>query len=276
MTTLTKVAFVLLGCFFIGSCKSEKGKHEAAKPPRPVLTAIATPVSGVDIGFAGTIQPRYQTDRGFQVLGRLVTRDVSVGDAVVAGQLLASIDPNVFELAVKSSIGELAKTQSLLKNAVGAAGRLGILNEKKIVSNADFEAAQQARDAAAAQVQQAEANLAKAREQLQFTKLTADVAGVVTGVDIQVGQTVTAGKSVMTIARMDVRDAVVDMPAASLRELKIGAPFAIRLQIDPSFVVTGKLREIPGWRPVHLRRQLAGDQPSHQRSLLSAGGRRNN
>jgi RND family efflux transporter MFP subunit len=93
-------------------------------------------------------------------------------------------------------------------------------------------------------VKQAQANLDKAREQRSYATLTADEAGVITSVNAEVGQTVTTGQKVMTIARTDIREAVVDIPDATARALRQGEPFAIRLQADPSIATTGKLREI--------------------------------
>ena len=56
----------------------------------------------------------------------------------------------------------------------------------------------------------AQANLAKAIEQLGYAELKADFAGVVTAVEAEVGQVVSAGQSVVTVARPDIREAVVD------------------------------------------------------------------
>ena len=51
----------------------------------------------------GTVQPRYETNLGFRVLGRLIARPVNVGDLVAEGQTIAAIDPTALELAVRSA-----------------------------------------------------------------------------------------------------------------------------------------------------------------------------
>jgi RND family efflux transporter MFP subunit len=239
-------AWVLAGSLLglaslLGGCNSQT---KAPAPVRPVLTMMAEPAGARAVSFSGTIQPRYQTELGFRVLGRIVARNVGVGDLVKPGQILAQLDPVVLDLAVRSSEAELAKAQSQLSNAAAAETRGATLFERKVTTQADFDALKQAREAAAASVQQAEANLAKAREQRGYAMLSSDLDGVVTTTDAEVGQTVSPGQRVMTLARTDARDAVVDLPEEVTQSLAAGAPFAIELQADPSIKTTGKVREI--------------------------------
>lgn len=227
----------------LAGCTSDADEAKE-RLPRPVASVVLRPLEDQPIGFAGTIQPRFQTDRGFRVLGRLVARRVDVGDVVAPGQVLAQIDPQLLDFAVRASEADLAKAQAQLANAAAAEGRISALFAKQVANQADFDSARQALEAASAGVKQAQANLAKAREQRSYATLTADEAGVVTSVDAEIGQTVAAGKKVMTVARTDIREAVVDIPDATARSLGPGEPFAIRLQADPSISASGKLREI--------------------------------
>ncbi|TGV64197.1 efflux transporter periplasmic adaptor subunit, partial [Mesorhizobium sp. M00.F.Ca.ET.158.01.1.1] len=75
-----------------------------------------------------------------------------------------------------------------------------------------FDAAQQARKAAEASVERAKASLAKSQEQLGYARLFSDFDGVVTAVGAEVGQTVSPGQTIVTVARSDLREAVVDIP----------------------------------------------------------------
>lgn len=228
----------------LAGCNAEGERAKTAKSLRPVVSAIVKAQEDQATGFAGTIQPRFQTERGFRVLGRLVSRRVDVGDVVAPGQVLAQIDPLLLDLAVRTSEADLAKAQAQLANAAAAEGRRSTLFAKRIVTQADFDSARQALEAATASVKQAEANLVKAREQRNYATLIADAAGVVTSVDAEIGQMVATGKKVMTIARTDIREAVVDIPDAAARSLTPGNLFIVRLQADFSVTATGKVREI--------------------------------
>ena len=59
----------------------------------------------------GTVEPRFKTNLGFRVLGRLIARPVNVGDLVEQGQTVAAIDPTALELAVRSAKADLSKAR---------------------------------------------------------------------------------------------------------------------------------------------------------------------
>jgi RND family efflux transporter MFP subunit len=222
----------------------EQKSEDVPVPIRPVLSIIAETGSGQALGFAGVVEPRYEAELGFQVLGRMIARDVNVGDLVSEGQRLAALDPISAELAVEIAESDLASAEAQLANALASEGRVQTLLQDKTATEADFEAAQQARESAQSAKESAEANLAKAREQLSYTVLNANFGGVVTAVGAEVGQTVSAGAAVVTIARPDIREAVVDVPETAEALVRKGAKFNVALQIDPTFSVEGTVREV--------------------------------
>jgi membrane fusion protein, multidrug efflux system len=236
--------FAIAGLVVTTGCSRETAKNEPAPVVRPVLSVVVKPANDLQIGFAGTVQPQYQTERGFRLIGRIIARYVFVGDVVEQGQPLARIDPLPYELLLRSSEADLAKAKSQLENSTGAEARSSNLRAKEVVSQSELDTKQQARSAAEASVQQAQANLDKAREQIRYTTLSADGDGVVTSTDADVGQIVSPGKKVMTLARLDIREAVVDLPENVTRFLVVGSPFDIGLQADTSIKTTGKVREI--------------------------------
>ena len=68
-------------------------RREAAPAPliRPVLSIIVAPEAAGGAAFAGTVEARYESILGFQVLGRMIARDVNVGDQVKQGARLAAL-----------------------------------------------------------------------------------------------------------------------------------------------------------------------------------------
>jgi RND family efflux transporter MFP subunit len=225
----------------LASCGKDPPPPE---PVRPVLSVVVDPGAARSLGFTGTIEPRYRVSLGFRLLGRMVLREVEVGDQIRAGARLAAIDAVALELAVRSAVADLAGARAQLVNATGVEARQRILTERNVVATAQLESAQQAQASAEAAVQRAEANLAKANEQLGYAQLQSDTDGVVTAVDAQVGQVVQPGQSVVTVARPDIREAVVDLPEEVAGALRPGAPFDIALQLDPRIRIAGQVREI--------------------------------
>lgn len=222
-------------------------EQKSDAPPeqiRPLLSAVIQPQAAATLKLAGIVQPRVQTDLGFRVLGRLIARDVGVGDVVVKGQVVAAIDPLSLQLAVRSAQADLSNSQAQLANASTTAQRQQALADAKSGSEAALESAQQAEKTASAAVAKAQANLSKAEEQLGYAQLQAEFDGVVTATSAEVGQVVSAGNTVLTVAQPDLRDVVVDIPESDMQGLKMGSPFEITLQLDTNIRASGTVREI--------------------------------
>lgn len=227
----------------LGGCHDEA---EPAPPPvRPVLFTVAKPVDVVTFGpFAGFVAPRYQSEIGFQIAGRMAARDVTVGDLVRKGQRIAALDPVVTRFALTRAEADLADAQAQAENAVATEARRRKLLAGGNVTQAQFDTATASRDTAQARVVQAQANLQKARDQMSYMELRADFDGVVTVRSAEVGQVLSAGQAVITIARPEEREAVVDIPEGLVASMPRDALFTVALQSAPDLTVTGKVREI--------------------------------
>lgn len=214
------------------------------QPIRPVLSVIAEPRPQQRLTIAGTVQPQIRTDMSFRVLGRVIARDVRVGDRVAKNQLLAAIDPTQLELAVRAARADLVSAQAQLVNAQATETRQRALLESRTATEATFETAEQAREAAQASAARAAASLAKAQEQLGYARILAEFDGVVTAIGAEVGQVASPGMAVVSIARPDLRDAVVDVPDGIGGQLAVGTRFDVVLQVNPALKVRGEVREI--------------------------------
>jgi len=226
----------------LAACSEDK--KETSAPVRPVLWTTVVLQNPGATTFAGTIEPQLTANLGFQALGRIVSRDVNLGDIVVKGQKLAELDDVSADLALKIADSDLISARAQQTNALATAQRQESLLERKAVAESDVDTARQARDSADAAVLKAQANVDKAREQLGYTILTATFDGVVTDVSAEVGQTVSPGMVVLTIAEPNLRDAVVDVPDGLDEAFKPGAAFAVAMQANRTVSATGKVREV--------------------------------
>ena len=196
-----RVGVAVALCAAVAGCKDEVA---APAPVRPVMSVIVSSAEARNVVIVGTVQPQIKTDFSFRTLGRLIARPVNVGDTVREGETLAAIDPAALELAVRSASAELSKSQAQLANASGTEDRQRTLLEKNVTSKATFETAEQATAAAQSTLVRAQSNLTKAREQLGYAQLKSDFSGVVTFVGAEIGQVVSPGQTVVTIARPDI------------------------------------------------------------------------
>ncbi|MBH5400671.1 efflux RND transporter periplasmic adaptor subunit [Bradyrhizobium sp. CNPSo 4010] len=235
------IAGALAAALLLSGCQQETS---APEPVRPVLSMLARPNSGDSAVAVGVVEPRYKTNLGFRVLGRLTSRPVYVGDMVQEGQIIATVDPTALDLAVRAARAQLAKAEAQLATAKATEQRQRTLITSDATTRQTLDNAEQARAGAEASVAQEQANLTKAIEQLGYAKVKADFGGVVTAVGAEVGQVVSPGQTVVTVARPDIREAVVDIGDDFPVPLEVGLPFTVGLQLLPAIQVEGRIREI--------------------------------
>ena len=232
---------VCLAALALAACS----KPAAETPPaRPVLSTLAAETTVDPLRLAGVVSARMETPFSFRVLGRLTARPVNIGDLVTKDQTLAAIDPVALQLGVRSAEADLASAEAQLANALGVAERQTTLLKTNTTTQAQVDAAEQARAFTLAGQTRARAALAKANEVLGYSVLKADFAGVVTNTGAEVGQTVSPGQMVVDIADPALRDAVIDAPDAAAATLAIGDAFEVAAQLDPTVRVGGMVREI--------------------------------
>ena len=223
-------AVLLASLLALGGCKPEA---EEAAPVRPVLTVEAKVRTSETLGpFAGSIQPRYSTDYSFRLFGRMVSRPVNIGSIVQQGDELATADPAMQIQLVRNAEAAVASAEAQLVNASAEEARQRPLAERNITPQAQFDSLVQARETAAANLIRARTSLHRAQDQLAYTRLVADFAGIVTAVYLDAGQVVNAGQKIMTIARPEIREAVIAVPPALADQLAAGAKFDTSVELD--------------------------------------------
>lgn len=230
------MAATLVGC--------RPAEEAEPAPVRPVLYTVARTIDTAVFGpFAGVIEPRYKSEIGFQVAGRMIAREVTVGDAVKKGQRIAALDPVVARFSMTRAEADLADAQAQFENANATEARRRRLMTGGTVTQAQLDGAVASRDTAQARLSQAQASLQKARDQIGYTELRADFDGVVMVRSAEVGQVLSAGQAVMTLARPEEREAVVDIPENLVGAMPGDGIFTVALQSAPGVTATGKVRE---------------------------------
>jgi len=240
MRMLRAVGLSLLA--LAAACGDEHSEN--APIVRPVLSTIVQPRSQAVQSYAGSIEPQVSASLAFRLLGRVVSRNVDIGDSVKKGVAIASLDAATLQLQVQAARADVSSAQAQFANAAASEERQRSLLESKNTPQSVYDAAMQARQTAQAGVEQAQAALAKAQEQLGYAQLFSDFDGIVTAVGAEVGQIVAAGQSIVTVARSDMRDAVVDMPEQDAVLLKTGEVFQVDLQSAAGIEARAQVREI--------------------------------
>lgn len=230
------IATVVAGC----------DKKEAQDPPaRPVRTVtIERGVDGETISLTGQIRAKDEVSLAFRVDGRMIDRPVNVGDALKAGQLVARLDPQNQQNALRSAQANLTSAEALLTQARLTYGRHQELLRDGWTPRAKFDEAQQAFLTAQAQVDSAQAQVHIAENQLSYTALFADAAGAVTAEGAEPGEVVHAGQMMVQLARQGGRDAVFDVPEQLIRTGPRDPVVQLALTNDPTVRAIGRVREV--------------------------------
>jgi RND family efflux transporter MFP subunit len=227
---------VLAAIAGLGSCRDEA--RQEPDPVRPVLSVIAVERTTDTLGpFAGTIEPRYKTDLGFRIFGRMVARFVDVGSVVKKGEELAALDPALQEAGVRNARAAVANAQAQYNNAEAEEVRQRDLVQRNYTPPAEFELVERNRQTAGANLKRAQAQLTKQRDLLSFTRLVADFDGVVTGRYAEPGQVLNPGQKVLTLARPGIREAVIAVPSSLAEVLAHPNDLAITVELDQTLSI---------------------------------------
>ena len=239
---MKRLTSVLLGSLLLAGCGKEESPPE---PVRPVVSVEVQAESMQEFGrFAGNIQARYESVLGFRVPGRIARRDVDVGSEVKKGALLATLDPTDQQNTVRAREGDLAQVEAQWINAQANARRQQELFDRGVGAQAGLDVALTDLKTASSSREQARAAAEQAKDQLSYSELRSDHDAVITDWKAEAGQVVTAGQEVVTLARPDVKEAVIDLPASLAEHLPPGVVFTVASQLEPSVQTTATLREI--------------------------------
>ncbi|WP_210242777.1 MULTISPECIES: efflux RND transporter periplasmic adaptor subunit [unclassified Mesorhizobium] len=220
--------------------------------PRPVKVLRVLPTDVADIiAQTGEIQPHTETDLGFRVNGRIVSRTADVGARVSAGETIAVLDSSDIANEVRAAEADLESASAAETAARSTLDRQRSLFDKQVVAKPALETADAEWRSAASRREAAEANLENARNKLGYTKLVAVDAGVVTAIGANAGQVVGAGQMVVRVASDGAKDAVFNVSERLISGASEDIPVRVALTSDPAVNVLGSVREIsPAADPV--------------------------
>jgi RND family efflux transporter MFP subunit len=237
-----QVAIPVALALWCSACQAEVEMPASVRPARVMV--VEPPAKTADVSFAGHIEAQDQASLSFRLGGRLVERPARVGVSVREGEMVATLDPENELNDLRSARAALTAAQSALGQADNQYQRQRHLVERGITTRGDFEAAEQARTAAQAQVDGAQARVRTAEDIVGFTTLKADAPGTVTAVGAEPGEVVAAGRMIVQLARRDGRDAVFEIPADLARAAVPDVEVAVGLASDPNAKAHGRVREI--------------------------------
>ena len=210
----------------------------------------------------GTLSAIVTVQVGSQVSGRIAALYADFNSPVTKGQLVAKIDPQLFEASVEqaranlvAAEGNLAKAKAQAVDADRQYKRNVTLAERKLIAQADLDtsqsnadAAKAAVDAAAGSVEQAKAGLHSSEVNLAYTDIISPTNGTVISRNVDVGQTVVSSMTASTLFLIaeDLRQMQVDtsVAEADIGKLQAGMKATFTVDAYPNERFTGTVRQV--------------------------------
>lgn len=237
--------FVLAGVALVAAgCKEQAPPRDTEV--RPVRTSVVNPRPIEDDRSAvGEIKPRYESDLGFRVSGKLVSRLADVGASIRSGEVLARLEEQDYRNKLRSAEADVAAAEASLVESQAAEGRLRALVTSGVTPRASYDTAVKNLRSAEAKLNSARASLDLARDQLTYTELRADFDGIVTVTGAENGQIVNVGQMVVRLAKPVEKDAVFAIAESVFRSRPAEPPeVVVSLLSNPGIAADGIVREV--------------------------------
>lgn len=215
---------------------------------------------------SGNIRARRTVDISSDVQGRVLDLYIDEGDDVVAGQALLRLEPDQYEASLSRAEASLAQARSQeaqqtanltqaqrdLDRLVQLRARDSLLVSRQQLDDARtrVEVQEAAVESARNGVSVAMAGVDEAEDRLSKTVFTAPMAGKVTRLNVEEGETViigtmnNAGSLVLTISDLSVIEVVVQVDETEVSEISLGDSASVRIDAFPDRRFAGTVTEI--------------------------------
>ncbi len=280
-TTMKNLITVLILFLFIAACK-DGAESDHAGIERPIVTGVKTreiKKAGVDEYYraSGTVKARTVSDVASRVMGTVTSIEVKEGDTVSEGELLLTIDDADMaqrEAQAKEGYREVSKALEAAgqnKRLTDLTyGRYRNLYEEKAISEHEMDEIETRKKIADIEYEKAQAGLNRAkagfeeaRINLEFTKIKAPAAGIVTGKNVEVGDMAVPGAPLLRVEDNSSYRLEVNVDEKLHGDLRVGMPVYADIG-SLNLRVEGRVAEIvpaidPGTRTFLVKIDLDGE-----------------
>ncbi len=242
----------------LGGCQ-KKAPPAPPKPPPAEVRVVTSRAETVPVvnEYVGRVAAFRSVEVRARVEGILEQRHFVEGSEVKKGQLLYTIDPTPYRIALNDALADQARSNANLASARSKEKRLAPLVKENAISQQDYEDAVTAVKQTEAQLAVSSANVERAQTNLGYTKVMATESGKIGAALVPEGRLVGRGESthLTTVDRLDQvyvnfnvadRDALILRRELSSGKVKAGAGTGsaqarIFLPDGSEFERTGKL-----------------------------------
>ncbi len=266
MSKRTKWILAAVAVVVVGSIAASAASRRGGKAVEVKIVSVDKRDLVASVTASGQVQPRTKVDVASDISGRIVRLSVKEGQIVKKGQFLLEIDPEQYIAAVQQAEAALSSAK-----AQAAQARANLLQSKRnyerqteikktnpqLVSDSDLETLktqmevnEALNEAAGHNVEQSTASLRTARSNLNKTTIVAPMAGRITRLAVEQGETAVPGTFnkdaalLLTISDMSVLETKVKVDETDVARLALGDSAVVQIDAFPDTTFLGKVIEI--------------------------------
>jgi RND family efflux transporter MFP subunit len=194
--------------------------------------------------FSGVSRAGVESRLSFRVQGAIQEIAVSVGDRVLAGQLIARLDPTDYQLELQRAQASLHQAQAEARNAKANYQRLQALWEANNATTQDLDAGRTADESAQAAVQSLENQVQLATTRVGYARLTAPMVGAIAQVPVEINENVQPGETVALLTSGSTPEVEVAMPGMLIQQVRRGERVSVTFDAMPQDTFAGRITEV--------------------------------
>ena len=250
------------------ACSSSKTAEQAVSTPINVKIGKVHAIEDHEgMVLSGTVgSPAAPSNVSFLASGKVIQVLPREGDYVRKGQLLASIDPTDYQLALTAATKQADMAQIASERAEDEHRRMKMLYDSKSLAPNDYEKYKSVYESARKQYEQATASEKISRKHLTDAELHSPVNGFISKRSIEPGEMASPGRPVFEIVNLDTVEVSVGVPETDVHSVRLGQKAAITLPALPGESFEGVVRLVnvsadPGTRTFMTR--ISIPNPKH-------------
>ena len=232
------------------SCGGGGGRPTFGDNEFPVTT-VGTSNADMQSTFPAMIKGVQDVEIRPKVQGFLTQINVREGQTVSAGQILFVLDNETYQAQVRQAQAAVNTAQQQVNTAQLTYENSKMLHENKVIGDYELKTSENAFESAKAQLAQAKAAVASAREQLSFCFVKSPASGVVGTLPFKKGALVSASNTLTTVSNissMEVYFSVTEKDAMALSAAGLGSLPPVKLQLADGSIYAheGRVTKVSG------------------------------
>lgn len=241
--TRSRITSSLLILVLMAACS-----EDITPPPERVRAIkpyyVTEPIGGQARQYSGSVASTDTSALSFPVAGTVMTVEAVAGDQVQSGQVLATLDPEPFDISVTSARSQLQTAEANFENQQANLDRQKQLLERGWVAEAAYDQALAAYESAEGELNLARSRLSSAERDRNNATLVAPFDGVIASRNVEPFTEVGVGQALFEINSEGALEVDISIPDSLISLVGIGLPVRVDILNGETCGCSGRITEV--------------------------------